>query len=151
MIEEVIVNLLCNRNETVSSMESCTGGNLVNKITNVPGSHNVFKFSAITYSNEYKIRLGVNKDIILKYSVYSKETAKEMAYKISYFSESTYGIGITGKIEKGSKIYVCIYNSKKNKFTNLLIKCPYDKRDKCKDYIVNKTLNLLLKIINENK
>lgn len=41
-------------------MESCTGGALVNAITNIPGASEVLKFSAVTYSNEYKIKLGVD-------------------------------------------------------------------------------------------
>ena len=56
-----IVERLISENKTIATMESCTGGNLVNEITNIDGSSNVLKFSAITYSNEYKIKMGVDK------------------------------------------------------------------------------------------
>ena len=71
MIE--VVQKLIKLNKTISTMESCTGGMLASTITNVEGSSEIFKFGAVTYSNEYKIKLGVNIDVIDKYSVYSKE------------------------------------------------------------------------------
>ena len=73
-------------------MESCTGGGVVNAITNIEGASEVLKFSAITYSNEFKIKMGVDSNIIDKYSVYSIETAMEMSKNISKFSNSNYGI-----------------------------------------------------------
>jgi len=75
---EIIKNLK-NRNETISFMESCTGGFLSNNITNMEGSSEVIKVSLVTYSNEYKINFGVSKNIIDEYTAYSFETAKEMA------------------------------------------------------------------------
>lgn len=45
-------------------MESCTGGGVANAITNIEGSSRVFMFGAVTYSNEYKIKMGVNRNII---------------------------------------------------------------------------------------
>ena len=95
-----IVNLLIKKGKTISTMESCTGGALVNEITNIPGSSEVIKFSAVTYSNEFKIKMGVPKEIIEKYTVYSMETAKAMAKTISKFTESDYGVGITGKLNR---------------------------------------------------
>ena len=58
-------------------MESCTGGGMANAITNIAGSSDVLKFSAVTYSNEFKIKMGVNKSTIDKFSVYSMEVARE--------------------------------------------------------------------------
>ena len=98
-----IVKLLIKNNKTISIMESCTGGGVANAITNIEGSSEVFKFGAITYSNEYKIKMGVSKDIIDKYSVYSMETANEMSKNISLFTNSNYGIGITGKLNRIDK------------------------------------------------
>ena len=76
-----IVEILNNNNKTVSTMESCTGGMVANTITNVEGASLVFRFGAVTYSNEYKIKMGVDKSVIDNYSVYSMETAKEMSKK----------------------------------------------------------------------
>ena len=58
------------KGQTVSTMESCTGGAVVNAITNIPGASQVLKYSAVTYCNEFKIKMGVSKDVIDKYSVY---------------------------------------------------------------------------------
>ena len=70
-----VVNLLKEQGKTISTMESCTGGSLVNSITNISGASDVIKFSAVTYSNEFKIKMGVDECVIDKYSVYSIETA----------------------------------------------------------------------------
>ena len=154
-----VVNILIKRNETVSTMEACTGGAIVNAITNVQGSSNVIKFSAVTYSHDYKVRLGVDKKVIEEYSVYSFHTVRQMAFKISFFAESTYGIGITGKFDTQqsdihgkkaprNKVYVSIYNSKNNVYTDFILKCPNKRREKCKEYIVKKIMEKLLEILN---
>ena len=70
---EEVVKRLIDKNKTISTMESCTGGGVANAITNVEGASEVLKFSAVTYSNEFKIKMGVSKDVIDKYSVYSME------------------------------------------------------------------------------
>ena len=98
-----VVKLLIKLNKTVSTMESCTGGCLANEITNVPGASDIFKFGAVTYANEFKIKMGVDSRIIDKYSVYSMETAVDMAKKITSFTLSDYGIGVTGKLKRKDK------------------------------------------------
>lgn len=95
-----IVKILNEKNKYISTMESCTGGSLVNAITSIPNASNILKYSAVTYSNEFKIKMGVSEYSIDKYSVYSKEVSIEMAKAISKFTESNYGIGVTGKLCK---------------------------------------------------
>lgn len=75
-------------------MESCTGGGLANEITNIEGSSKVIKLSAVTYFSEFKIKMGVSKKVIDKYSVYSVKTANEISKNISKYANSTYGVGI---------------------------------------------------------
>ena len=113
-----IIEELTKRGETISTMESCTGGGVADAITSIEGASEVLKFSAVTYSNEYKIKMGVNPDIIDKYSVYSIETAHEMALNISKFTNSDIGIGITGKLNradennnfgKDNEVFISIY------------------------------------------
>jgi nicotinamide-nucleotide amidase len=115
----VIVGKLSTSGKTISTMESCTGGFLASEITNIDGSSEVIKFSAVTYSNEFKVKMGVDANVIEKFSVYSEETAKEMSKNISVFADSNYGVGITGKINRNDKnnpggednvIYVSIYD-----------------------------------------
>ena len=78
-----VVKILTQRKETIATMESCSGGAIVNSITNIPGASEVLKFSAVTYANEFKIKMGVLKETIDKYSVYSMAVAKEMSKNIS--------------------------------------------------------------------
>ena len=95
-----IINKLILTNKTISTMESCTGGGLANEITSYEDASKVLKFSAVTYSNEYKIKMGVDEEIINKYTVYSIQTAHSMASSISLYTNSNYGVGITGKLNK---------------------------------------------------
>ena len=87
-MEEIrkVVCKLMDKKKMISSMESCTGGYFVNEVTNVPGASEILKFSAVTYSNEFKIKMGVSPKVIEEYSVYSMETAIEMSKNISKFS-----------------------------------------------------------------
>ena len=122
---EHLIQKLIEKNKTISTMESCTGGALVNAITNVSGASLVLNYSAVTYSNEYKIKMGVSKNLIDKYTVYSKEVANEMAKVISNFTNSDYGVGITGKMGMpdinnpygdDNTVYISIYDKNENKF-----------------------------------
>ncbi|MEF3254089.1 MAG: CinA family nicotinamide mononucleotide deamidase-related protein, partial [Deferribacterales bacterium] len=79
-LEVVLVNMLKDRRLTISFAESCTGGLLSKKITDVSGSSKVFLGSIIAYSNDVKISmLGVNPDTINQYGAVSAEVAIEMA------------------------------------------------------------------------
>jgi len=93
---EKLVKLLKNKNQTISSMESCTGGLFASEITNINGSSDVFKLGLITYSNEYKEYFGVSKQTINEYTVYSNKVSREMAKTCSNIAKSDFGIGITG-------------------------------------------------------
>ena len=153
MNEKLVVEKLIQRGETISSMESCTGGYFASTITCVSGSSKVLEFSAVTYSNEYKIKMGVNRTTIDMYSVYSSEVAREMAKCISEFSKSSYGVGITGKINEvdpnnlvgaNNIVYVSIYCARDNNFIDMELVVPSDSRKKVKEFIVD---NILKKVI----
>jgi nicotinamide-nucleotide amidase len=96
-LESVVGNMLIEKNVTISIAESCTGGLLSARLTNVPNISKVFLDSIVTYSNNAKINLiGVSEDTINKFGAVSEETAKEMAYGIRNLSNSDIGISITG-------------------------------------------------------
>ena len=151
-----IINKLIELNKTISTMESCTGGAIVNEITNIEGASEVLKYSAVTYSNEFKIKMGVDEDLIDKYSVYSVEVAKDMSKVISYYTFSDYGIGITGKLNRYDKnnlygddniVYVSIYDRNKDiYYTEKILVTDID-RVKNKEIVVNKVESMLLEII----
>ena len=151
-----IVKLLIKNNKTISIMESCTGGGVANTITNIEGSSEVFKFGAVTYSNEYKIKMGVSKDIIDKYSVYSMETANEMSKNISLFTNSNYGIGITGKLNRIDKynpygkdniVYISIYDSDNDEYYNSIVEATCIGRIENKELIINKIIMMMENIL----
>ena len=152
-----LVKILTKNKKTISTMESCTGGGFVNAITNVEGASLVLKFSAVTYSNEYKIKMGVDKDIIDTYSVYSMETAIDMSKKIVDFTNSNYGVGITGKLNRADQnnfygddntVFVSIYDKDNAIIYKLVVKATKKTRKENKDLVVENIIDELLKIIN---
>ena len=151
-----LVELLIKNNKTISTMESCTGGGVVNAITNIEGASNVLKFSAVTYSNEFKIKMGVDKNIIDKYTVYSMEIAHEMSKNIVLYTNSDYGIGITGQINKVDlenrtddcdKIYISIYDKVNDKFYDRKIRAVNKNRKENKELIINEIKDLMISIL----
>lgn len=91
-----LTNLLIERGITITTMESATSGQIASLITDTEGASKVLKGAFITYSNEAKIMQGVSKKVIEKYSVYSRETAIEMAKVCAKNYGANIGIGVTG-------------------------------------------------------
>ena len=151
-----IVELLIKKHKTIATMESCTGGFIASSITDIEGASEVLRFSAITYSNEYKIKLGVSAKTIDTYSVYSMSVAREMAKNISEFAQSDYGIGITGKINKkdennlfgdDNKIFYSIYDKENDKFYDFTLVAIDDTRFNNKVMIKNEIAESLLNVL----
>jgi nicotinamide-nucleotide amidase len=96
-LEETVVHLLAERGLTIATAESCTGGLLAKRITDIPGSSAVFHMGAVTYSNEVKTAmLGVPKELLDQYGAVNPQVAKQMADGIRRRSGADFGIGITG-------------------------------------------------------
>lgn len=95
-LEQVCVHALSDSGRTFSCAESCTGGLLSKRITDVSGASSVFAGSSITYTADAKIRLGVSPEIIEKYGVVSAETACAMARAARAYYSSDFAAGITG-------------------------------------------------------
>jgi nicotinamide-nucleotide amidase len=96
-LEEVVGDLLKRNGYTLATAESCTGGLLAGRITDIPGSSEYFLEGAVTYSNEAKMRsLGVPEKMIEDHGAVSEEVAMAMAGGIRELAGSTFGIGITG-------------------------------------------------------
>ncbi len=96
-LEEVVGDLLRARGYTISTAESCTGGLVAGKITEVPGSSDYFLEGVVSYSNEAKTRiLGVPEAMIIEHGAVSEPVAKAMAEGVRKLANSTFGIGITG-------------------------------------------------------
>lgn len=151
-----IVELLIKKHKTIATMESCTGGFIASSITDIEGASEVLRFSAITYSNEYKIKLGVSAKTIDTYSVYSMNVAREMAKNISEFAQSDYGIGITGKINRkdennlfgdDNKIFYSIYDKENDKFYDFTLVAIDDTRFNNKVMIKNEIAESFLNVL----
>lgn len=96
-IEEVVAKILVEKNLTISTAESCTGGMVSSSLINYPGISSVFMEGCVTYSNESKIiRLGVKKETLDKYGAVSEQTAKEMAIGIAKNFNTNIGLSTTG-------------------------------------------------------
>lgn len=120
-----IIEILTKRKETISTMESCTGGMVANEITNIPGASEVFQLGIVSYSNHMKEKYGMDSTIIDQYTVYSMEVAKEMARLATVNGESDYGVGITGTLnrqdpnnptDKMNMVYFAIYDQKEDTY-----------------------------------
>jgi nicotinamide-nucleotide amidase len=96
-IEEVVVSDLTRLQMTLAVAESCTGGLLASRITNVPGASMVFLEGFVTYSNEAKIRsLNVSESLLAKQGAVSDPVARAMAEGAAAKSGADFGVGITG-------------------------------------------------------
>ncbi|MBI2916214.1 MAG: CinA family nicotinamide mononucleotide deamidase-related protein, partial [Elusimicrobia bacterium] len=96
-LESVVGKILKKRKETLSIAESCTGGLIADKVTDVPGSSQYFLEGLVTYSDESKVNLlGVRRETLKRYGAVSEPVAKEMAHGILKRSQSDWSISCTG-------------------------------------------------------
>lgn len=97
MIEEVVGDLLRQQGLTVGVAESCTGGLLAHRLTNVPGSSDYFQLGTVVYHNRWKEELlGVPEELLASHGAVSREVAEAMARGIRQKAGTSIGIGITG-------------------------------------------------------
>ncbi|MEZ5423987.1 MAG: CinA family protein, partial [Pyrinomonadaceae bacterium] len=96
-MEAVVGRLLSERGETVAFAESCTGGLVSRRITEVPGSSEYFLEGLVAYSYPAKVRmLGVRQETLDAFGAVSAECAKEMAEGAVRMSGATHAVSITG-------------------------------------------------------
>jgi nicotinamide-nucleotide amidase len=96
-LEEVVVKLLTERSQTLAVAESCTGGFLAHRITNVPGASAIFLGGFVTYSNEAKTAmLGVRPELIPDHGAVSAGVAQAMAEGARKKSKATFALATTG-------------------------------------------------------
>ena len=96
-LEHVVVRMLTERHETIATAESCTGGLLAHRLTNVPGASKVFPGGFVVYANEMKASaLGLDPALIKKHGAVSKAVAAAMAEAVRARTEATYGLATTG-------------------------------------------------------
>ena len=96
-LEVVAARLLLSRKKTVAVAESCTGGLISHKLTNVPGSSGYYMQGAVTYSNAAKTAvLGVDSRLLEQFGAVSRQVAKAMAEGVRQWAGTDIGLAVTG-------------------------------------------------------
>lgn len=130
-IETVVSKMLIEKNLTISTAESCTGGLVSATLINYPGISSVFMEGCVTYSNESKInRLGVNSNTLKIHGAVSEETAREMAEGIAKNFDTNVAISTTGIAGPGGGtsdkpvglVYIGIYINGKTTVNKYILK-----------------------------
>ena len=136
-IEEAVATLLMERKQTVAFAESCTGGLCAKRLTDIPGTSEIFHCGVVSYSNDIKMKvLGVKTETIEKYTEVSSECAKEMAEGARLLADADYGVSITGYAGPGDTeevglIYIGVSSKKETRAIKLL---TGHKGTSCRDY-----------------
>ena len=97
LLEEIVASKLKLQKKTIAIAESCTGGLLSHRLTNIPGSSRYLKFGLIAYSYDAKTKfLKVSKATLKKFGAVSQPVALSMAGEVRKVLNTDFGIGITG-------------------------------------------------------
>lgn len=97
VIEEVVVALLAERGQWVATAESCTGGTIASRLTDVSGASGVFGTGFVTYANETKVReLGVPMELLMRHGAVSEAVAVAMAEGCLKVAEADHALAVTG-------------------------------------------------------
>ena len=152
-LEKIIGKLLNDQSMTLATAESCTGGLVSHRLTNVPGSSEYYVGGIVSYSNDVKAEtLGVSKTILEEQGAVSKETACEMAENIRSKLSADLGLSITGiagpaggtKQKPVGLVYIGVKKGNKIKINKCLFKSK--KRSSIQKATVKKALDLILRI-----
>jgi nicotinamide-nucleotide amidase len=155
-IEVVIGRLLSQKNRTISTAESCTGGKIAQIISSVSGSSNYFKGGVVSYATQTKIDvLGISKSYIDENSVVSANVAKQMALNVQKIMKTDYAIATTGNAgpSKGDSdaalgvVFIALATPNELIVEEFSFGQP---REKVIDRAVNKSLEMLQKEILKN-
>jgi nicotinamide-nucleotide amidase len=96
-MEDVVGHMLTAKNLTISVAESCTGGMIGHRLTNVPGSSLYFQGGVVVYSDQSKTKLlSVRKETLEKYGAVSDKTVREMACGVRKYIKTDLGLAVTG-------------------------------------------------------
>ena len=96
-LEEEVISLLSEKGLTLTAAESCTGGLIAKRLTDVSGASAVFHGSLVTYSNRLKEKwLGVQAETLQTYGAVSAQTAREMALGARKAADADLAVAVTG-------------------------------------------------------
>ncbi len=152
-IEVIIAKKLTQKNKTIATAESCTGGKIAQVLTSIAGASHYFKGSIVSYATQTKIEvLNVSPETIDKYTVVSEQVVKEMALNVQKIMKTDYAIATTGNAgpQKGDSnveigtVFIAVATPKTVIIEEFNFGQP---REKVIDRTVNKALEMLLKEI----
>ena len=149
-----LVKMLSDKKLKIATAESCTGGLLAKKITDVSGASNVFEFGIVSYSNRIKNEfLAVSNDILEEEGAVSEETAKQMAIGVTKLGKADIGVGITGFAgptgDEVGLVYVSVYFKNKDMVNvkRLMLNGGRDEiREKAADISIKYVLDWLMDV-----
>jgi nicotinamide-nucleotide amidase len=96
-MEEVVGRLLRRKRMTIATAESCTGGLVGDRLTNVPGSSSYYRGGVVSYSNEAKMKLlGVRQETLGRFGAVSRQTVRQMAAGVQHLLKSDAGVAVSG-------------------------------------------------------
>jgi nicotinamide-nucleotide amidase len=160
-LQAELVEKLIQNKKTIAVAESCTGGLLGAKLTEIMGASTVFLGGVISYSNIIKINnLGVDQQTIIDFGAVSKQTASEMASNIRQKTGADIGIGITGiagpsggtEEKPVGLVYIGIdYCGKTQTFKQTLSRGRGNERNFIRNYATSHAMFLALTMLNEKK
>ena len=140
-----LVERLAKEKKTIATMESCTGGGVVNAITSIEGASEVISFSAVTYSNNAKMLMGVSSEVIDEFSVYSRECADEM-------SRNDFGVGVTGKLNRvdvnnpfgeDNVVFISVYDWENKRYYNSTVEAILGSRSENKNLVIDRVVAMV--------
>ena len=157
--EKIIGEFLTSRHLTISTAESCTGGLISSRLTDVAGSSNYIKENYVTYANEAKSKiLGVSEETLQKYGAVSEQCAREMAAGLLERTGSDLVLCTTGIAGPGGgtkdKPVGTMYVAAKNKYVTKVKKINIQhkfERKKMKYVFSEKALEVMLELLDEMK
>lgn len=158
LIEEKLVSLLKEKGLTAATAESCTGGLIAKRITDVSGSSAVFNCGIVSYSNEIKHSvLGVSEETLSKYGAVSEQTVREMVSGVLRVSGADIAVAVSGIAGPASDntekpvglIFLAASNSKKTVVKKLENKFTGDVRRLNRESASDEALKIILSIAGE--
>lgn len=155
-IEKQTVELLKSKKLKLATAESCTGGLISKRITDVSGSSEVFEGGVACYSNRFKENvLGVSPETLKKYGAVSRETAREMVKGVLSLTKADIAVAVTGIAGPSSDdtnkpvglVYIAVSDGKSTIVKKLLNNFTGDVREQNRNISADTALEMIMEAI----
>jgi PncC family amidohydrolase len=155
-IEKQTVELLKSKKLKLATAESCTGGLISKRITDVSGSSEVFEGGVVCYSNRFKEKvLGVSPETLKKYGAVSRETAREMVKGVLSLTKADIAVAVTGIAGPSSDdtnkpvglVYIAVSDGKSTIVKKLLNNFTGDVRKQNRSISADTALEMIMEAI----